>query len=154
MLAGQGSDELFAGYRRYVDSLLKWGSDKTRDAIFEDIVGMHESNFERDFKICDFHGVELRIPFVTSQLVKFAIDLPVELKIQALENTPRKLVLRQAARNLKLSNGIVNRPKKAIQYSTGVNKALGRLSREKRLSVKEYVRKTYREAMKEMMPDS
>jgi asparagine synthase (glutamine-hydrolysing) len=153
MLAGQGSDELFAGYRRYVDSLLKWGSDETRDVIFKDIVGMHESNFERDFKICNFHGVELRIPFVTSQLVKFATDLPVELKIHALENTPRKLVLRQAARNLELPDEIVDRPKKAVQYSTGVSKVLGRLSRVKHLSLREYIRKTYMEAMKEMMPD-
>ncbi len=154
MLAGQGSDELFAGYRRYVDSLLKWGSDKTRDAIFEDIVGMHESNFERDFKICNFHGVELRIPFVTNQLVKFATHLPLELKIQAFENTPRKLVLREAARNLGLSDETVNRPKKAVQYSTGVNKALRRLAKEKRLPLKEYLRKTYKKAIKEIMPDA
>jgi len=154
MLAGQGSDELFAGYKRYVDSLVRWGSEKTRDTIFRDIVGMHESNFERDFKICNFHGVELRIPFVTHQIVKFATDLPVELKIQTFENTPRKLVLREAARNLGLSNEVVNRPKKAVQYSTGVTKALRRLAKEKRLSLKEYIRGTYREARKGIVPDA
>jgi asparagine synthase (glutamine-hydrolysing) len=154
MLAGQGSDELFAGYRRYVDSLVRWGAEKTRDTIFRDIVGMHESNFERDFKICNFHGVELRIPFVTPQIIRFAADLPVELKIQTFENTPRKLVLREAARNLGLSNEIVNEPKKAVQYSTGVTKALKRLAKEKRLSLKEYIRGTYREARKGIMPDA
>jgi asparagine synthase (glutamine-hydrolysing) len=77
MLAGQGSDELFAGYKRYVDSLVRWGAEKTRDMILRDTVGMYESNFERDFKICNFHGVELRIPFVTSQIIRFATDLPV-----------------------------------------------------------------------------
>jgi asparagine synthase (glutamine-hydrolysing) len=154
MLAGQGSDELFAGYKRHVDSLVKWGAEKTRDTIFRDIVGMHESNFERDFKICNFHGVELRIPFVTPQIIKFATDLPVELKIQTFENTPRKLVLREAARNLGLSNEIVNRPKKAVQYSTGVTKALRRIAKEKRLSLKEYIRETYREARKGIMPDA
>jgi asparagine synthase (glutamine-hydrolysing) len=154
MLAGQGSDELFAGYKRYVDSLVRWGNEKTRDTIFRDIVGMHESNFERDFKICNFHGVELRIPFVTHQIIKFATDLPVELKIQAFENTPRKLVLREAARNLGLSNAIVSRPKKAVQYSTGVTKALRRLAKEKRLSLKEYIRGTYREARKGIVPDA
>jgi asparagine synthase (glutamine-hydrolysing) len=154
MLAGQGSDELFAGYKRYVDSLVRRGNEKTRDMIFRDIVGMHESNFERDFKICNFYGVELRIPFVTHQIIRFATDLPVGLKIQAFENTPRKLVLREAARNLGLSNEIVNRPKKAVQYSTGVTKALRRLAKEKRLSLKEYIRGTYREARKGIMPDA
>ena len=154
MLAGQGSDELFAGYKRYVDSLVRWGNEKTRNMIFRDIVGMHESNFERDFKICNFHGVELRIPFVTHKIVKFATDLPVELKIQTFENTPRKLVLREAARNLGLSNEIVSRPKKAVQYSTGVTKALRRLAKVKRLSLKEYIRGTYREARKGMVPDA
>ena len=154
MLAGQGSDELFAGYKRYVDSLVRWGAEKTRDTIFRDIVGMHESNFERDFKICNFHGVELRIPFVTHQIIRFATDLPVELKIQTFENTPRKLVLREAARNLGLSNDIVSRPKKAVQYSTGVTKALRRLAKEKRLSLKEYIRGTYREARKGIVPDA
>ena len=154
MLAGQGSDELFAGYKRYVDSLVRRGNEKTRDMIFRDIVEMHESNFERDFKICNFYGVELRIPFVTHQIIKFATDLPVELKIQTFENTPRKLVLREAARNLGLSNAIVSRPKKAVQYSTGVTKALRRLAKEKRLSLKEYIRGTYREARKGIVPDA
>ena len=154
MLAGQGSDELFAGYKRYVDSLVRRGNEKTRDMIFRDIVEMHESNFERDFKICNFHGVELRIPFVTHQIIRFATDLPVGLKIQAFEDTPRKLVLREAARNLGLSNAIVSRPKKAVQYSTGVTKALRRLAKEKRLSLKEYIRGTYREARKGIVPDA
>jgi asparagine synthase (glutamine-hydrolysing) len=153
MLAGQGSDELFAGYKRYVDSLVRWGNEKTRDMISRDIVGMHESNFERDFKICNFCGVELRIPFVTHQITKFAADLPVGLKIQAFENTPRKLVLREVARNLGLSNAIVSRPKKAVQYSTGVTKALRRLAKEKRLSLIEYIRETYREARKGIVSD-
>jgi asparagine synthase (glutamine-hydrolysing) len=154
MLAGQGSDELFAGYKRYVDNLMIWGAKKTRDAIFRDIVRMYETNFERDFKICNFNGVELRIPFVTTKIIKFAADLPVELKIQTFENTPRKLVLREAARNLGLSNVIVNRPKKAIQHSTGVTKALKRLAKEKHLSFKEFVRETYRKAGKGIMPDA
>jgi hypothetical protein len=48
----------------------------------------------------------------------------------------------------------VNRPKKAVQYSTGVNKALRKLAKEKRLSLKEYIRGTYREARKGIMPDA
>jgi asparagine synthase (glutamine-hydrolysing) len=114
---------------------------------------MHESNFERDFKICNFHNVELRIPFATRKIVKFAIDLPVHLKIQASENTARKLVLREAARNLGLSIETTNRPKKAIQYSTGVAKSLKRFAKEKRLSLKEYIQRTYRLAAKELIPN-
>jgi asparagine synthase (glutamine-hydrolysing) len=152
MLAGQGGDELFAGYKRYVDQFVNEGSEAATATVFNDIIRMHENNLERDFKICNSLGVELRLPFAAWQIVKFAVDLPVELKIQPFDDTLRKLVLRQAALNLRLPQSIANRPKKAVQYATGVNSVLKELAKKNGLTVKKYVQKTFRIAMKGMIP--
>ncbi|NWG10135.1 asparagine synthetase B [Candidatus Bathyarchaeota archaeon] len=150
LLAGQGADELFGGYKRYVSEYMPYGSERVRRTIFNDILQMHETNLERDFKICDFHNVELRLPFATYSIAKFATELPIELTMERKENGLRKLVLRQVAKNLGLPRFIVEKPKKAIQYTTGVNEVLRRLATEKGLTVKEYLQKMCRTIFKEL----
>lgn len=151
MLAGQGADEFFGGYRRYVDDYLLKGSEKVRKRMLEDITRIHEANLERDFKICNFHGVELRLPFVTYKMAKFALGLPVSLKIERKQNTLRKLVLRRVAENLGLPEHVVKKAKKAMQYTTGVNKALKALAKRQGTSVKEYLNKAFHETLQEMI---
>jgi asparagine synthase (glutamine-hydrolysing) len=150
MLAGQGADELFGGYRRYVDDYLRYGSERVQESMFNDIVQMHKTNLERDSKICNFHNVELRLPFATHQIAKFAMDLPLMLKVKPASDTLRKPVLRRAARNMGLSQLIVERPKKAIQYTTGVNKTLEQFARKEKLSLNEYLQEAFRAAFKGM----
>ena len=151
MLAGQGADELFAGYKRYVDDYLHNGRGKAEETIFRDVVGLHKNNLERDMKICNFQGVEMRLPFAAYQVVRFAVDLPIELKIQRKEGTLRKLVLRNLARNMELPQPIVDRPKKAVQYSTGVSQSLNKIAKRKHQTLKDYMQETFQAAVKNMM---
>jgi asparagine synthase (glutamine-hydrolysing) len=143
MLAGQGADELFGGYRRYVDCYLGGNDERTQRAIFSDIIGMYEANLERDFKTCNYFNVELRLPFATYRIAKFAINLPLELKIERTDNTLRKLVLRRVARDLGLPQSIVDRPKRAIQYSTGINQAIKKIAKQEGVSMTEYLQKEF-----------
>jgi asparagine synthase (glutamine-hydrolysing) len=143
MLAGQGADEFFGGYRRYLDDYLRGSKERTMNAIFNDIVGIHEANLERDFKICNHFGVELRLPFVTYAMARLALSLPLELKMEPRDNSLRKLVLRRVAKNLGLPHFIVNKPKNAIQYTTGVNNAIKRIAQRERISMTEYCRKMF-----------
>jgi len=139
LLAGQGADELFGGYQRYVKEGYEKGAESAHQTMFHDIRGIHEKNLERDTKICIASDVELRLPFVSFNLIDYALGLPVNLKFEQKQDTLRKLVLRKVALNLGLSTTIVNKPKKAVQYSTGINNAIKRIAQKKDQTVNEYI---------------
>ncbi len=146
MLAGQGADELFGGYQRYVNECCKDGSEKVRQTMFNDVVRIHESNLERDLKITGFHDVELRVPFGSFDLAEFALGLPVEFKIENKTDTLRKLVLRKAALNAGLPAAIAEKPKKAVQYSTGINDAVKRIAKKHEKTVNEYIDELFQQS--------
>jgi asparagine synthase (glutamine-hydrolysing) len=143
MLAGQGADELFGGYQRYVNECCKDGSEKVRKTMFHDVVNIHESNLERDLKITGFQDVELRLPFSSFAVAEFALSLPIECKIEQKPDTLRKLVLRKMAQNAGIPASIADKPKKAVQYSTGINDAVKRIAKNQQKSVNEYINELF-----------
>lgn len=151
MLAGQGADELFGGYKRYLNDYMQYGEEFVQKTIFNDIIKMYENNFERDTKICNFHNVELRLPFAIHQLAKFAASLPLKLKIESPNDALRKTVLRKVAEDIGLPRFIVKKPKRAMQYATGVNKVIKKLAKEKGYSTREYLQEMFQTVFKRMI---
>jgi asparagine synthase (glutamine-hydrolysing) len=146
LFTGQGADEYFGGYRRYLNLYKRFGEDTTEKALAHDILTMHEKNFERDSKICTFNNLELRLPFASYPIAEFALNLPLRFKIESPNDSLRKAVLRKAAEKFGLPPPIVNKPKKAVQYATGVAKAVRRLAKRERLTVKQFLQKIFSEA--------
>jgi asparagine synthase (glutamine-hydrolysing) len=115
--------------------------------MFNDVVKIHESNLERDLKICINLDVELRLPFGGFDLVEFALGLPADLKFEQKQDSLRKLVLRKVALNLGLPSSIVEKPKKAVQYSTGINDAVKRIAKKHDQTVNEYISGLYQRSL-------
>ncbi len=143
LFTGQGADEYFGGYKRYLNIYRCFGGEAAEKATTHDILTMHENNFERDSKICAFNNVELRLPFASYPIAEFAFNLPLNMKIESHSDLLRKAVLRKAAEKFGLPPQIVNRPKKAVQYATGVAKAIRRLAKRKKLTVKQFLQKSF-----------
>ncbi|MGQ9461170.1 MAG: DUF7411 family protein [Candidatus Bathyarchaeaceae archaeon] len=144
LLAGQGADELFGGYQRYLKEYEQSGVEAVQKAMYRDVAMSYEKNFQRDNQACSFHKVELRLPFVDRDVIQFSLSLPPNLKIESPEDSLRKRVLRQVAQNLGMPQFIINKTKKAVQYATGVNKAIQRLAGGHGLAPREYIEKVFR----------
>ncbi|WP_297500775.1 asparagine synthase-related protein [Thermococcus sp.] len=127
ILTGQGADELFGGYAKYLEG---------PELMWEDLLTLAERNLARDDKVAMLNGVEGRYPFLSLPVVRLALNVSPRLKLP----DGRKLVLRKLARKLGLPEWIARRPKKAAQYGSGAQKLLEKLARERKLHLREFAR--------------
>jgi asparagine synthase (glutamine-hydrolysing) len=120
-ISGQGADELFGGYKRYLESFV---NDTLNYDIREDISNMYHVNLERDDACAMLNSVEIRLPFLDKKLVELALNIPDNKKIVSMHDDMRKSILRKLAFEEGLDYEIAYRPKKAAQYGTGIDKVL------------------------------
>ena len=136
--SGNCADEVFGGYQKYAREYASEG-DTVRETMYGDVVNSHEANFERDFKICSDLGLELRLPYADVDVVRYGLSLPTGLKLSRDPASPRKLIFRALARARGLPEELADRPKKAVQYSTGVSGVLRRMAKAKGKRLHEFL---------------
>ncbi len=138
--AGQMSDELFGGYARFEELVLDGRTDEARLEMWKSVLAAPANDFEPGDKIAVSLGLEMRCPFAYLPLVEYVLKLPLSLKVRASEGKAvRKYILRKLATNLKLPEVVVNRPKKAVQYSSGVQKVLIKEAKRRNLSLEKFL---------------
>ena len=125
IVSGQGADELFGGYHRYLQ-LYKEGEDKLIEAFKTDIQEMYHVNLERDDATAMATSTELRVPFLDKEIINIAFNIPIEYKIKGSDDSLRKHILRDLALDMGAPAFIAKRPKKAAQYGSGIDKILRR----------------------------
>ena len=129
VFSGQGSDELFCGYSSYVNSLKERGFPGVEEEIWAALERMHSRNFYRDDIILASQSLELRVPFMSLPFVKAAMSIPAAEKIKSAEDSLRKHPIRELARSCGIQDSIASRPKKAMQYGSGVQKIVSKIVR-------------------------
>jgi len=123
MLSGHGADELFGGYNRYL-KLYEEKGELANEDLKKDILNLYHVNLQRDDAVTMANSIELRVPYLDLDIINTAINIPMKYKISGKEDNLRKCILREAGAELGVPAEIVNRPKKAAQYGSGIHKML------------------------------
>ena len=132
MFSGLGSEEIFAGYNRH---------KKVEDANKECLEGLkilYVRDLYRDDVITMKNNIELRLPFLDKELIKYALNIPVKYKLSK-DKVDSKLILREIAKELGLNEEYAMRQKKAAQYGSKFDKGLLRLAKDFGGSKEEYM---------------
>jgi len=134
--AGQLSDELFGGYGKFQEIAVRDGTENLGREMFDSVVAASVKDFDPGDKLAVAAGLELCCPFAYLPLVEYALKLPSSLRVNLTNGKViRKYILRKLAAHLGLPDSVVDRPKKAVQYSSGVQKVLLKEAKRKGVSL-------------------
>lgn len=119
VLSGEGADELFAGYA-YLTGL--GGGTRLKRELADITLRLQDTNLQRADRVSMAHGLEARVPFLDSSLVRYVSRLPPEL-LDPRENRPEKWLLREACRGL-LPPAILERKKMKFSEGAGSSQVM------------------------------
>jgi asparagine synthase (glutamine-hydrolysing) len=120
ILTGSGAEELFAGYDRHMQCFLKGGD--LRRMLSDELRALYSKDLKNAEFIASINHCELRYPFLDFDFIKFVTSIKPELNLS--RSGEKKIVLKTISIELGLPPEIAERPKKAMQYGSGIHKVL------------------------------
>jgi asparagine synthase (glutamine-hydrolysing) len=95
ILTGEGADELFAGYTYYRDYQ---NQSSLHQELHRSVKSLHNINLQRVDRMTMAHGLEARVPFLSTEMISLAQTIPVEMKLRKMASGEKieKWVLRKA----------------------------------------------------------
>ncbi|MEM2380182.1 MAG: asparagine synthase C-terminal domain-containing protein [Candidatus Anstonellales archaeon] len=118
ILFGSGSEEIFAGYDRHLKS------ENLKNLLREEFEQLEHNEIKYIRSVANQYGKEALFPFYDRELFDYVMMNYSEEDLLR-DRIRKKWVLRDAAKEL-LPNYILDRPKKALQYGSGINRIISK----------------------------
>ncbi len=126
LISGSGAEELFLGYKMHSEKHA--ASEDLEELRRTELAGLHGKDLKRSEKIATACGVRLALPYLDDAVVAAALAIPAADNFKGGEN---KAVLRKLARQMGVPESACSRPKRAMQYGSGIHSELQRLRKRK-----------------------
>ncbi len=143
VFTGQGADELFAGYPWYVQIFAKYGAQKLREYMIQDLLLLYKETLEREDKLAMSNSIEMREPFLDSDVVRTATNIDLNLNLANKNDVFGKRVHRELAIQVGIPKYIAYREKQAAQHGAGIHGILSNIAEKngftKKMITREYI---------------
>jgi asparagine synthase (glutamine-hydrolysing) len=143
VFTGQGADELFAGYPWYVQIFAKYGTQKLKEYMIEDLLLLYKETLEREDKLAMSNSIEMREPFLDSEIVRIATSIDLNLNLANKNDVFGKRVHRELAIQVGIPKYIAYREKQAAQHGAGIHGILSNIAEKngftKKMITREYI---------------
>jgi asparagine synthase (glutamine-hydrolysing) len=130
MFSGQGADELFGGYPWYARVVEKEGYQKLRDHMTQDLLLLYKETLEREDKITMAHSIEMREPFLDTEVIRCSMSMDLKLNIKGTTDIMGKHIHRKLAQKLGIPKNIAYRIKEAAQHGSGMHDIFDTIARK------------------------
>ncbi len=117
--SGEGADELFAGY----GYLRELPADKLAHELHDLTGRLHNTALQRVDRSAAAHGLVVHIPFLSPEVVTYALGISPDLKLRRSRETTEKWILRKALEHV-LPDSVLWRRKTKFWQGTGIGELL------------------------------
>lgn len=118
LITGQGADELFGGYSKYLDrTKLEFGRLREND-----LNKLLKATVPLENRIARQLGKRIERPYLSEAVNEYVMGLPLEMILPA--GGIRKSLIRETMLAIGLSGQLATTEKKAAQYGSGVNRII------------------------------
>ncbi|MDR2699135.1 MAG: asparagine synthase [Candidatus Methanoplasma sp.] len=124
IIGGQGADELFAGYSKYIGL----DGDALKKMMADDMRKLSEVTLPHEEKVAAHFGKKVHYPFLDERVAEEAAGLSIDRIMPDGDPASRKKVLRDISRITGYA-GISSKEKKAAQYGSGAMTVIRRICR-------------------------
>ncbi|MCX6706741.1 MAG: asparagine synthase C-terminal domain-containing protein [Candidatus Woesearchaeota archaeon] len=123
IFTGLGSEEIFAGYQRHLES------KNVNEECWKGLSLMYKRDMIRDMPIAEKFKIKVCTPFLDKEVISIAMRIPDKYKINMEQN---KIILREVAEreSIGLTREFSQRKKRAAQYGSRIDKAIERIGKK------------------------